>query len=252
MGICWSSGSNMSATIPRVTEPPAEQRPPKRRAVNTWCQEVLAPASICHMLTVNSDACMIDQRPNSSDHGAVRLLVLFVRNDVIRLLTPQFASKAIQNQEPSHSSSGVSEVVTSEIVMGVETPNGIRVHRCIVIWNILVRADSTCCRGVSWPTHAGLAQSHNSENLPLLFRRECVASLLDTVCFCKLEMDIDFRFGTSCRDHFDIILRLLAASWVARPRVAFVPNVQGHDLCVVLFSTVYNVQNLRRLDRMWR
>ncbi|KAL6163038.1 hypothetical protein ACJQWK_10634 [Exserohilum turcicum] len=56
--------------MPRVTEPPAEQRPPRRRAASTWYQEVLAPASICHKLTVNNDSCMIGQRPNSSDQGA--------------------------------------------------------------------------------------------------------------------------------------------------------------------------------------
>jgi len=60
----------MSATIPRVTEPPAEQRPPNSRAARTIDQLVLAPARICQMLTVPSDNCITQKRPYSSDHGA--------------------------------------------------------------------------------------------------------------------------------------------------------------------------------------
>lgn len=67
---CWSSEWNMSATIPRVTEPPAEQRPPRRRATRTMGQLVLAPARICQTLTKPSDNCITQKRPYSSDHGA--------------------------------------------------------------------------------------------------------------------------------------------------------------------------------------
>jgi hypothetical protein len=60
----------MSATIPRVTLPPAEQTPPRIRAASTMFHDLLAPARICQMLTVPSESCMMGQRPKSSDHGA--------------------------------------------------------------------------------------------------------------------------------------------------------------------------------------
>lgn len=39
--------------------------------------------------------------------------------------SPELAPEAIQNQKPRHSRSGVGEVIGSEIVMLVETPDGI-------------------------------------------------------------------------------------------------------------------------------
>ena len=60
----------MSATIPRVTDPPAELRPPSVRAAIMLAQVFESAAGSCQMLTRNRLSCKIGQRPKSSDHGA--------------------------------------------------------------------------------------------------------------------------------------------------------------------------------------
>lgn len=67
---CCVSDSQRSAIIPRVTEPPADDRPPRVRPIMMVAKLGARATGSCQMLTRNRDSCKIGQRPNSSDQGA--------------------------------------------------------------------------------------------------------------------------------------------------------------------------------------
>ena len=67
---CWRSASHKSAIIPSVTEPPAEERPPRARPTMMEAKLGARATGSCQMLTRRRDAWRIGFRPNSSDQGA--------------------------------------------------------------------------------------------------------------------------------------------------------------------------------------
>jgi hypothetical protein len=56
--------------MPSVTEPPADERPPMTRPTIIIVKLLLRAQMMTDKFTHRSDACMIEKRPNSSDHGA--------------------------------------------------------------------------------------------------------------------------------------------------------------------------------------
>ena len=67
---CWLSDSHISAIIPNVTEPPAEERPPRARPTMTEAKLGARATGSCQILTKSKLNCRIGLRPNSSDQGA--------------------------------------------------------------------------------------------------------------------------------------------------------------------------------------
>lgn len=61
-------------------------------------------------------------------------------------------------------------------------------------------------------THTSLTQSHNSQNLPLLLRREHVSRLFNGICLIELESAAGSCFGTPRRNHFDVVVWLFLAA----------------------------------------
>ena len=61
----------MSAIIPRVTDPPAEDRPPRARPTMTEAKFGASATGSWKILTSKSDACRMGLRPSSSDLGNV-------------------------------------------------------------------------------------------------------------------------------------------------------------------------------------
>ena len=60
----------MSATMPRVTDPPAELKPPRARPTMMEVKFGAMATGSWKMLTKKSDSCSTGFRPYSSDHGA--------------------------------------------------------------------------------------------------------------------------------------------------------------------------------------
>lgn len=56
--------------MPRVTEPPAEHRPPEKRPTTIVTKFGARAQGICQTLTRNSESCMMGHRPSSSEKGA--------------------------------------------------------------------------------------------------------------------------------------------------------------------------------------
>ena len=67
---CCSSDSYMSATIPKVTEPPAKDKPPRNLPARIVPKFGASAHGICQIYTSARLVCSTPQRPSSSLHRA--------------------------------------------------------------------------------------------------------------------------------------------------------------------------------------
>ena len=67
---CWLSESHISAIIPKVTDPPAEERPPRARPTMMEAKLGAKATGSCQIFTKSKLSCRMGLRPNSSDQGA--------------------------------------------------------------------------------------------------------------------------------------------------------------------------------------
>ena len=67
---CWCSASHRSAIMPSVTEPPADERPPRARPTMIEAKLGARATGSCHRLTKPKLSWRTGHRPNSSLQGA--------------------------------------------------------------------------------------------------------------------------------------------------------------------------------------
>nr|POF03016.1 hypothetical protein CFP56_70019 [Quercus suber] len=133
---CCVSASHMSAIMPRVTDPPAEERPPRARPTMMVPKFGASATGSCQMLTKNRLSCRTGLRPNSSDLFTSASSSEAWRRSESSPRRPQLAAEGVCDEEDGGTHAGglcahavLGRDASIVAIDGVGVKGGIEVHR---------------------------------------------------------------------------------------------------------------------------